>query len=330
MHRNQALYLDKTRLKVKYSGESLDGGLMQVAQFAEALEGLSETLRLCGKVVSGSKTETTLAISANIRAGSFGFEVVLSHVASTAASLLPSDVVRNALDLAKLVFGEDGLLSLFKRTRGEPPSRVDHIVLEDGSVQINGPISAPVTININKNTYNTTHVVSAEQWACYERQDVREAVWGTIAPLEENGIEEVGFTTEDGDGTRVSSSEAGLFVPKKDSDDGEHDFVTYEAELTVVKQSFARGRRWNFESLQGSFGALISDPDFLARQDRREVTIRKGDRIRAIVSVRRHASERRGKKPRDPEYFIREVLEIIPPPESPPPSSNTKTMPFDF
>lgn len=296
---------DKASLRVKYSGDALSLGAMDLAELVPALNALRRTLVQASALLNRGLVKPQVLIQANTRAGSYEFVLVLLQALAHDSATLTT--VHTAVEIGKLVFGENGLVNLLKFLRGARDQDVKQQKLDNGSVAFSvGGVGNNVNVTINN-----TFVVTPEVAELYRRKDVRTELWPAVAPLEEPGIGSVEFAPESAAPSAVSSAEAEAFRPLTLAEEfSEDSFDTSEEIVEVVKASFDEHRRWKLRLGREVFGAIMADMEFQSRVDQRLVLFGHGDKLRIDLAVRKHRAG-------DAEYFIRKVHEVIRPPTQP-------------
>jgi hypothetical protein len=206
----------------------------------------------------------------------------------------------NVLGLAK--DAGVGVMQLFKRLKGRPPS--SSTKLQDGNV----------SIEID----NSTHIhVNADVFQAYSDRGVWTAVDGVVKPLRTKGIDtlEINDPTgsvvksitnqevEDSHDLAVIETVSGLPADAEILDEGEHIAV-----CRIVKLSFDDRYIWTFTDGSRQFNAHIADEQFWNKAKDGEFAFASGDVLRVRLWVR-NWRDRNGKI--HGEYRVLEVIEVI-------------------
>ena len=254
---------------VKFSGEALTGGTMDLADLVPALASLQRTIVLADRDLNHGATTPRVLITADTRAGSYEFVLLLVQMAIDSGA--HAGLFHLASTTLKAIFGENGLIALVKKIGGKSDREVSQTTLDNGSVQFNIPGSG--------NTINNTiinMIVSPETAELYNRKEIRSSIWPTVAQTKKPGVNGVSFKTL-GDSVAVSSEEADAFRPIDTPDlIDEDDFNITTEIVSIIKPSFDVNKRWRVAIGEREFGALMQDSKFLAKVQRREYLSIKG------------------------------------------------------
>lgn len=294
LHTSLSALPDQSRLIVKYSGDALTDGVMDIEDLAPALSALRRTIVISAGALNSADTDPHVFISAETRAGSFEF-IVIAAQALTNMLLANADHIKSSVEVVKTVFGEGGVVELIKMVGGKRDEDVHQAPLPDGDIAINVSGSNN-SISVTKNVF----VLS-------KNTAVREALWEAVEPLTKPGIASVSFDPPDSH-VDVSTNDATSFRLPSVTLTNKDEFAKSSVIVTVIKPAFAEGRRWRLLLGDKPIGALMEDKVFQSKVMRREILFGTGDKLRVELATRTH-------KKKETEYFIERVHEVIRPPE---------------
>jgi hypothetical protein len=179
--------MQRARFVVKYDGDAVRTGTMDVRALAPALLALGD---LCEQANRQLNDEST-AISVRVRAfgeGSFDVYLVLAVGLTQAIvnALGFSGGIKNVHDILTLLFGKDfedsGLVGLVRTLRGHKITKVTQ--LENGVTKL-------------EIDHKVTHDVSERVYKMYQNRQVQKNLQGFVSPLKRAGIETIEVRDED-------------------------------------------------------------------------------------------------------------------------------------
>lgn len=291
---------DRTRLVVKYDGAPIVAGMMDLADLVPALDAIRKTLVAASNDLNHGASQARVAMSAEVKGGSFEFAVVLFQLA--AHGVLGTEI-KTAVEIGKAVFGENGLVPLLKFVFGKSEKQMEETKLDNGSIL--------VKVSGIGNQVNVTQqiIVSPETAQLYHRKYVRDRLWPAVEPLTKPGMRSVSFQPADEKPALVTPKDAEAFRPPAIEEILDKDsFETVEEVVDVIKPSFDEHKKWKLAIGDNVFGAIMGDTRFQNAVMRREILFGTGDKLEVHLGVRKH-------KNKNPDYIVDQVLSIIRPNE---------------
>lgn len=280
----------ETSFEVRYDGEAVRDGRMEVRELAPALLALSELFTAASRLLYPDDDPVALEIEAT-REGSFVIELVLHAVGSGWDQLSHMDLTKDAGQLAlfkELIIGDSidfSLFGLIKRLKGktvvkevEGPGAGETTLTEQGGVEV---------------------VVKTEVARLAADENIRRELRDVVEPLTREGVD----TFEVGSGAkatvRLEKADAPSFEPPAAPDDPEllSEQVLDDVYLELLTVDLEKGstRKWRFGGIGGNFTATIEDPEFLQKVARHEVMFGTGDQLRARVKITQRRDPGNGK-----------------------------------
>lgn len=168
--------MPKTNFTVKYDGPALADHEMDIALLAPALLGMQKVLDELVTVSSGNEYKASLKMKGNAIAGSIEIELLIQAV-SNSQNL--KDLVVSFFNTKEVVASCNfialmgGLFALVKKFGPAKPKKIE--TLENGDIKIQ--------------IKNEIVIVNQYVYKVYNNFEVREAIYKTVKPLEEEGIE---------------------------------------------------------------------------------------------------------------------------------------------
>lgn len=250
----------ETKLSLKYSGPSVDAGLMDVYQASANMIAFSEFMVIAAKTTFGEQV-TVKAEVAGFGRGSFLTDLVFNFVGH-ATPIFASFTTEELLKIVNEAF------ELWKHLKGEPPKEIKTENHQTAKVtNNNGQI-----IQVQTQTLN---LVFDEKAA--------EAVQAFIqTPLLRDGIDSLEIGTDGKIVAQAKQDEGhcfGLVRPSESITD-----TTIQMTLIIEAPVFKDGNKWRFSDGQNSFYADILDLEFLSNVDKGE-PFAKGDLLRVDLRI---------------------------------------------
>jgi len=260
--------LMETKLSLKYSGPSVDAGLMDVYQASANMIAFSEFMVIAAKNTFG-ETVTVKSEVAGFGKGSFLTDLVFNFVGQ-AAPIFAAFTAQELLNVINEAF------ELWKHLKGQPPKEVkteNHQTVK--VTNNNGEI-----IQVQTQTLNLVF-----------NEKAAEAVKAFIqTPLSNNGIDSLEIGTDGKTIAQAKQSDGycfGLVRPSESITD-----TVIQMTLIIEAPVFKDGNKWRFSDAQSSFYADILDKEFLVKVDQGE-PFAKGDWLRVELRI---TQERAGGK----------------------------------
>ncbi len=252
--------LMETRLSLRYSGPSVEAGLMDVYQASANMIAFSEFMVIAAKSKWGEQISVKAEV-AGFGRGSFLTDLVfnvMGYALPLFASFTPAELLQTINES----------FELWKHLKGEPPK----------DIQRNNQQTAKVTNNngeIIQVQIETLNLVFNEKASVAVKQFIQE-------PLSHEGIEslEIGYDKKIIATAKQSEGYCfGLVRPSESITD-----VTVSMTLIIEAPVFKDGNKWRFSDGQSSFYADILDLEFLSNVDKGE-PFAKGDLLRVDLRI---------------------------------------------
>lgn len=252
----------ETRLSLKYSGPSVDAGLMDIYQVSANMIAFSEFVVVASKITYGDKVEVKVEVS-GFEQGSFLTSMVFSianHAIPLFATFTPSEVLA--------IINES--FALWKHLKGDVPASIKQDTNQSISIENN----SGQVIQVKTETFN---LVMNEKASDAIRQFVKNA-------LADKGVDSLEIFSENKTTVaKVNQTESDYFdvvIPTESvTSNISKMFLVIEAPV------FKDGNKWRFSDGQNSFYADILDADFLASVDAGE-QFGKGDLLKVDLRIK--------------------------------------------
>ena len=284
---------DWSRVVVKYDGAPIVAGTIDLSDLVPALDSLRRTLVFASNDLNHGSSQARVFMTTEVREGSYEFAIVLAQMLKDGTLATGA---KSAIEIAKIVFGESGVLALLKRVGGAPEKDIQQVKRGDGNYQFSV-----------KGNNNTLIVVPPETAQLYHRKYVRDTVWGAIQPVTKPGMRSVSFQPPDEKPEVITPADADAFKPVPLEKILEDDSFKIVPEVVdVIKPSFDERKKWKLAIGDNVFGAKMGDLHFQDQVMRREILFGTGDKLEVRLAVRKH-------KKANPEYVVAEVVDVIRP-----------------
>lgn len=285
--------MPKEIFTVKYDGQALDNHEMDVAVLAPALMSLGKLTKAISEIASNGHYTATLSVKGNVKSGSIEIELV-----TQAVSLLKqmqdmftgesATAIANFFGVATGISGAlAGIYALILRTRGASPSKVE----KQGDT---------VIMHFESHSETVHHAV----YHIYNNYEIRNHIYETLKPLDEQGITEFSIIQGQETLVKVDESQLSNFVPNNITTPLNENIS--EKILVLEGISFKEKNKWSFHDGQNSIKAIILDDDFLTEVDNGK-RFAKGDWLK--VQLKTIQTEEAGKLKSSHEVI--KVLEHI-------------------
>jgi hypothetical protein len=249
----------KTKLSLRYIGENVDEGLMDVYQAASNMIAFSEFVTVATKITYGEKAVSKTEV-AGFGKGSFITDLVIG-VGGPMASMFSAFSTDQLLEIFKEAFG------LWKHLKGNPPAQVIH---NDQGVTVTN--NSGHIFNVRVETLN---LVFSEKGGEAVERFVKEAIG-------HQGIDALKIEAGGESLTSVTKEEAKFFVPL--SNDAPISENTVNMTLVLIAAVFQDGNKWKFSDGSNTYSVAIEDEEFIKRVDAGE-RFGKGDVFDVEMSI---------------------------------------------
>lgn len=270
---------------VRYSGEALESGSMQVSDLAPALLALGKAFTSAHELLYPDEPRVALQIRAT-EAGSFIVHLQLTQkLLKQVVNLFSGQEATAAANLTALVATAWGSIKWLQNK----PTRQEE--LPNGSVrftQENGDV-----LEMDGRTF-----------LLVRDQEFREASQRAFRPVSTPGITSVEIKSQGTVLLEVGASDLASFdIPEKQLAVPLVESTT-EMAVAVASVSFVDGNKWRFSDGESTFFASIGDEAFLARVERNELRFGKGDVLNVRMRVRQWTTN-------DGLKVDREIVEVL-------------------
>jgi hypothetical protein len=297
---------EKEQFTVKYGGDLLDSGLMDVRELAPALLSLGDLLQQSNIILNGDRAHVSIQVRSQFKKGSFEVGLVLVQGVFDLAQeyLKMHPAIKDAKNILEIIFFYGGIpgtaiaggCSLFrfiKRLRGRQIPKEGVIFQNHGIIQIIIPGDDP--IQISRDVLNLANDPS-----------IRKSIEGAIAPLNRNGIDFIEFCEGSDKCERVIKDDIQFYQA---GEIGQELLIDNEREavISIVRLSFKQEHKWSFTDGAARITALIDDQDFWTRIQAGQ-RFAKGDQLRVKIRTKTTRTPSGDLKS---EYRISRVLEYI-------------------
>lgn len=239
-----------TGLSLKFDGEALKSGRIDLAILVPALECLQKLILESNEILNDSKSDIRILVT-GFEPGSFKTNLEILYFVKESMALLATnpDGIQNILEALGFLKDFGGsLIDLYKALGGERPTE---IIKGNGNVIVKGNNNS---ITVNAPVYNL-----------YEAPGIRESLAGLMQPLHVPGIDSIQFTTGQEAATKIEKNDVHLFnflesEEAQKTDEGVRRVTVGFKKLILPLRSQCLFKMSGFE-----FSAKITDPTFLER-----------------------------------------------------------------
>lgn len=280
-------------MTLKYEGDAVDAGTMDVRTLAPALLAAADAVRVAHQLLRVPGPAPQVEVRAT-RPGSFVIDLLVAepNLVQRAISILNSAAVTAVLDLSGVVGIVVGSFGLVKKLRNRKITSTEKIVpglirliLEDGTVIETPPESFQLVLDA----------------------DYRRAVRGMVEPLTGNRGVTTLTASAQGQAEAVTLADVSAFDVPPAVEQSLLD-VTSQAVLRPISVSFAEGNKWRFSDGDATFFAAIEDASFAHGVEVGSERFSKNDLLRVRLRTRQSKVEGGLRT----ERTIVEVIEHIP------------------
>jgi hypothetical protein len=258
---------------ITYDGPALRDGVMPVRELAPSLLSLAETFTAASVIAYPTRKPVSLHIKATDE-GSFVVDLIAHSMEvgfDDAVDVFSSNPIAALEGLVfSVVGGQKSLFWLINKTKGQT-------VKEEKPDPI-----APGHVTLTLADESKVAGVPTEVAAFYKSVAVRRHARRVVAPLLEEGVEEIRFEIDTAAGAKIKKEDVPSYEIPAENESVEFD-VTQPMSLDVVGPLFEAGR-WTFFDGERRFSAPVEDPSFLSQVDAGE-SFSKGDKLRCDVRV---------------------------------------------
>lgn len=291
----------ETAFRVAYDGPALETGKMPVRDLAPALLALGDLFAEASHVIYPEGKPVALSIKATDE-GSFDVHLILESLGpwDDLVDIFGSDPVTALVNLKELIVGGTaaggGLFWLIKKLRGQS------VAVEEGRDE---PPSGNVRLTLND---GTTLEAPAEVWTLYRRVTIRRKARQVVAPVAQEGVDQVRFGESRAE-PEVVISKADLPAYEEPTED-EDMLLDEEREIVVeiAAPAFIEGYKWRLSDGARTFFATVEDQAFLERVEVGRESFRKGDMLRCRMRI----VQSRRADGLHTDYYVTQVIQHIP------------------
>jgi hypothetical protein len=244
---------------IRYEGESLNNGEMDIRDFASSLLSFGNYLQEAHNVLHGTEHTLSVRVKSNFERGSFivGLELAQTPIQEIVNLLSGqgSSALSNFLQIVGGVGTAVGsVLYIIRKIKNRKHQTLD---ISNGNVRI---------IIENANTDGTTeeYIVPRQAYMLAVNKKVRGFVDGFVQPLGKSGVSaiEIGGTARV-ESTRIEKEEYEAFtLPGETQQSIVSEVVTF---VQIISPTFKRDNKWKFRINGNEVTAKISDKAFIER-----------------------------------------------------------------
>ncbi|HKG38904.1 MAG TPA: hypothetical protein VKB25_07930 [Conexibacter sp.] len=260
----------QTEFGVKYDGPALTDGVMDVRDLAPSLLALGEMFTTASKILHPDREPVSLNIKATSE-GSFDVIVMLQAggLWDHFVDVFSGDTMSALVNLENLIIGTGtGVLWSIRRFHGRVVRKRE--VIAPGRTRVELDDSSAVE-------------VPDDLLMLHEHVEMRKTTRKFIEPLRRDGIDEIGFFSEEVTTVSIRRGDLRAFdVPEPEAVQVSRNKVNRT--LTIVSPVFKDGNKWLFSDGDGgSFYAAILDDGFRSRVNASVERFGHGDMLKATV-----------------------------------------------
>ncbi len=259
--------------QVSFHGNAVEDGSMDAHSLAISILALGTLVdQASGLVISGGDKGKVRVKSLTPGSFEINFGLDIARNFFDLFSSKEAEAISNAKEIIGLILGVGGgagigIFHLIKRLKGRRPARYteekDHIELTVDSEKL---------------------IISHTLWKLYGNSKARTAASSFVKPLEDEGIDSIGITSENKEAVRIEKHEADYFGPPVEEEDEVEN--TIEALLSLVSVSFKPNEKWRVTDGSGSpFFVEILDRPFLERVGKREILFGTNDMLKVELRI---------------------------------------------
>lgn len=272
---NENSKMKSEKFLLRYSGPSVDAGMMDVADLAPALLALGELIEEANNIVNGGRAPKISVKISKFSPGSFQVEITLVQKIIEQINNLFGVDLSDVKNILSLLFGENGLLPLLKWLKGRKPDEIREN--PDGSVEMS---SGGETI-----TFNNVQVVNL-----YKNCLIGENVEKISKPLKSPGMDALELRLSgDSPSFQIEKDEVGYFkVPEMALEEQLYNEDSIESWFTIRLLSFKEGNKWRLALGDNDLLVSIEDEEFLSKINSNTEAFKKGDKLKIRLRIRQY------------------------------------------
>lgn len=282
------------QIKLKYDGDALRSGVMDVRNLAPALLAITDLFEETNYTVNPENPKLVVRVRSDFERGSFVINLeIVQSIIDQAIKLFNSESVNSLLNLVEVLGLGTGLFALFKKLKGKKPKSI--IIIDEKTVII-------------KTQQGEEFQILKSAVDLYANPKIRKAVKDSLGPLKEKGIEQ--FELNFGKDEKVSVSKGELSYYEMPDDDEFSEIINETDKtqaFTIVSLAFKDDNKWRLSDGSNTFFVTILDEKFLEEVNANRIQFAKDDILKVkLKQVQWHTVT--GLKT---EYEVAEVLQHI-------------------
>lgn len=297
---------DFEKVRIAYTGESLDNGAMDINDLAPALMAFGNLVKKVNTIIGNEQPVRVLLKADDIRRGSFDITLLLDYNILEEAKLfmgLAEDSGLKALmDILGIgVMAKDSIFWLVQAIGLRKIRKVDK--KED---RVNIEFTDNSVINITTNVYNV-----------YTDHESRSLLEKVVAPIKKDGIQsfEIRNAKDYSDKKPTISIDKSVVdcfkTPELESPVEADNIFEQEMIVKIVSLVFDENQKWRFSDGDVVFWAKIEDEAFWRTINDGRQAFRSGDRLKVRCKVVQHAG---ANESLTTERIVTKVIQVIPKP----------------
>lgn len=264
---------ESDEIRIKYDGNDLAAGAMDIVDLAPSILGLSDVLSEINRTALQNDATVSLRVKADFKRGSFAvdLEVVLAgHQAFQ--NLLTSEGASALSNLFSIlgVSGIPGVFQLIQIGRGRKPTSVVEI---EHTEKVRITFEGDPPIEVYKDALKLLN-----------NGKVREGLERAVKPLKRDGINKIEIKAPRTKGILIDKSEVGYFDTPTEHED---EIVSESTKLmSITSPFFTKNNKWRVSDGSKKYAVSIQDDNFIRSVLASDLRFGAGDCLKVQLRTR--------------------------------------------